>query len=414
MALFGSSMHMGGWQPFKPSTWSKPVAQHPLETFRGTDPGVGAINQSPAAQTFMQAALPIAGGYFGGPAGSAGGAYLGQRLFGPGDESERKRRGVKAGVMAGGTHMAGQGIYDYYGGGPAPSGGTPSAGMTPDEYLASQQAGQMASAPATTPSYQLTEPSPSLGYTSGEMAAPPPTQPTTPYTLSEPTLAPAPYAGPAGVGADMMLTPPPTRGGMIAPPGQGPGATPYAYMGGPGSYTGTPSYPAYSTNVPATGGGGFDWGGMAKRWGPLMGLQAFSTWQQKEMAEDYQEAQRKSYEDYLKTINVPEDVKETRFEALKSGILKAAPAARKRRASQMAARGIRGKGAAAPIAETESDIQSAIDQARLSVYGQYNVPGAPPPVSYTPSTGQMIGQSATDLGTILAMYNLYGGGGRRY
>jgi len=139
----------------------------------------------------------------------------------------------------------------------------------------------------------------------------------------------------------------------------------------------------------------------------MVGASMIGAKSQSGMMQDLSGAQQQSYDKYLQTINPPEAVKQARFNELKQGTLKQAGTARRRLGSQMASRGIRGKGAAAPIAETEEDIRDAINRAYFTVYGQYNVPGMPPPVNYAPSTGQLLGSQVGDLGTLLAMKQMF-------
>jgi len=123
--------------------------------------------------------------------------------------------------------------------------------------------------------------------------------------------------------------------------------------------------------------------------------------QQKEMMKDLNKSQQRSYDKYLTTINPPADVQESRFNELKSGILERAPGARTGTANRLAARGIRGQGVGAPIAETDTDIQRAINDAYFKIYGQYNVPSQPGPANYSPSFWNLMGSNMGDVGSYL-------------
>jgi len=123
--------------------------------------------------------------------------------------------------------------------------------------------------------------------------------------------------------------------------------------------------------------------------------------QQKEMMKDLNKSQQRSYQDYLGTINPPAAVQESRFNELKSGILERAPGARTGTANRLAARGIRGQGVGAPIAETDEGIQRAINDAYNQVYGQYNVPSQPGPANYSPSFWNLMGSNMGDIGSYL-------------
>jgi len=162
------------------------------------------------------------------------------------------------------------------------------------------------------------------------------------------------------------------------------------------------------TTTPSGGGissllkGGKSWALPAT----LLGSNLLSSYNQAQMMEDLAKSQEESYEDYLTAINPPEEVKEERFRGLKEGILKEAPAARRRSESRLAGRGIRGRGVTSPAVQKEGDIQDAINAAHLAIYGTYNVPSTPGPVNYAPGTANLMGSNIADLSTLLAMYGL--------
>ena len=130
-------------------------------------------------------------------------------------------------------------------------------------------------------------------------------------------------------------------------------------------------------------------------------MQGYGMYQQKEMMKDLNKSQQRSYKDYLGTINPPAAVQESRFNELRSGILERAPGARRGTANRLAARGIRGQGVGAPIAETDTDIQRAINDAYFKIYGQYNVPSQPGPTNYSPSFWNLMGSNMGDVGSYL-------------
>jgi len=132
-----------------------------------------------------------------------------------------------------------------------------------------------------------------------------------------------------------------------------------------------------------------------------IGMQLYGMSEQKKMMKDLNKANQKSYDKYLTTINPSADVQASRFNELKSGILERAPGARTGTANRLAARGIRGQGAGAPVAETDDAIQRAINDAYFKIYGQYNVPSQPGPANYAPSFGNLVGSNAGDIGSYL-------------
>ncbi|RJR47696.1 MAG: hypothetical protein C4576_09170 [Desulfobacteraceae bacterium] len=137
-----------------------------------------------------------------------------------------------------------------------------------------------------------------------------------------------------------------------------------------------------------------------------LGANVLGSMSQKDILAGLNQAQGDSYNRYLQGINPPKDVLDTRFNQLKSQVTSSAPTARRRISDELASRGIRGRGTAAPIAGTERNIQDAINKAFFQIYGNYNVPQIAPPVNFTPSTGQLIGKNMGDLGTMLALQGI--------
>ena len=170
-------------------------------------------------------------------------------------------------------------------------------------------------------------------------------------------------------------------------------------------YTPTPSAPA-SSNV--------DWSGLGKaglKYGIPAAGAAYGAYQQAQMGKDLVNAQNQSYQNYLQTINPPPEAQEARFNELKSQITGSAPAAQRRLSDSLASRGVRGRGLASPIAGQARGTQQDINSAYRQIYGQYNVPSAPGPVPFAPSTGQLVGQGVGQLGGIDLLKKLYPGEG---
>ena len=195
--------------------------------------------------------------------------------------------------------------------------------------------------------------------------------------------------------------------------------------GGYGGNYGYPSFestgarsspPAISSPAPITPPAapketGFDWAGLGRA-GLKYGLPAAATIygasQQAGMGRDLGEAQNQSYQNYLATINPPPPVQEARFNELKSQVTGSAPEAQRRLSDALASRGVRGRGLASPIAGQARDTQQDINAAYRQIYGNYNVPGTPPPVNWAPSTGQLAGVAGGQLAGVDLMKKLYG------
>lgn len=147
----------------------------------------------------------------------------------------------------------------------------------------------------------------------------------------------------------------------------------------------------------------FDLGDYGNWIGPALGAGAtiYGSMAQADQMKDMAKKQSRSYQDYLSAINPPEAVKETRFNEMKDQVLSAAPVARRRLEDRLASRGIRGGGTAAPMGNQESEINKALNDAYFKVYGQHNVPGSPGPASATPSSGQLLGMNAGQVGAYM-------------
>lgn len=139
-----------------------------------------------------------------------------------------------------------------------------------------------------------------------------------------------------------------------------------------------------------------------------IGMQLYGMNEQSKMMKEHSKAQQKSYDKYLSTINPPADVKQSRFNELRSSVLERAPGARRGMANRLASRGIRGQGPAAPVAETDDAIQRSINDAYFKIYGQYNVPSQPGPTDYSPSFWNLMGANTGDIGSWLLANRLAG------
>lgn len=146
-----------------------------------------------------------------------------------------------------------------------------------------------------------------------------------------------------------------------------------------------------------------------QQYSPLVyaGSQILNAINQAGMAEDMNDAQTKSYEDYLSLINPPEEVKQARYNTLRNQVSTTATDARRRLRDTLASRGIRGRGIGGPNAALERSVMDAQNNAFNQIYGTYNVPGEAPPVNYAPSTANILGKNISDIGTLLMMQNLY-------
>jgi hypothetical protein len=137
--------------------------------------------------------------------------------------------------------------------------------------------------------------------------------------------------------------------------------------------------------------------------GPALSTAAIvgGTMAQSNQMEDVAKKQAKSYKDYLSAINPPAEVKQANYNQLASQVMSQAPVARRRLEDTLASRGIRGAGGAAPMGSQDSNIQKALNDAYFKVYGTYNVPSSPGPVSATPSAAEIMGMNAGQVGSYM-------------
>lgn len=177
-----------------------------------------------------------------------------------------------------------------------------------------------------------------------------------------------------------------------------------------------PSYSGGSTNQaqPTSGGGGSTLSSImstAKPFiAPALGLGAalYGANAQNQMAQNLNQGQQASYNQYLNALNPPEDVKQAQYQKAVNQILPTASLNQRKIYNELASRGVRGAGLASPTAGMQRDVTKAKQNAYLDIYGRYNVPQALPPVSFTPGTSNLIGSSVGDIGTAMLLKNLFG------
>jgi hypothetical protein len=129
----------------------------------------------------------------------------------------------------------------------------------------------------------------------------------------------------------------------------------------------------------------------------LMASNVISSMNQSNMMQGANEAQQQSYKEYLNALNPTEDVKSSRYNALASNVRSQSTAAQKKIDDALAARGVRGKGKAAPAGDVSEAEREALNQAYNQIYGTYNVPGSPGPTNYSPSGTNLAVGNTTQL-----------------
>lgn len=117
-----------------------------------------------------------------------------------------------------------------------------------------------------------------------------------------------------------------------------------------------------------------------------------------------------AYNQYLTNLNPPESVLDAREQQLLSEIQPKATARLRQTTNDLAARGVRGRGKAAPLAATAREIQDQQNQAYWRTHGTYNVPGSPmqvPQVAAQPQLGykDFLGKNLSDLGSTWFSYS---------
>lgn len=147
-----------------------------------------------------------------------------------------------------------------------------------------------------------------------------------------------------------------------------------------------------TTAAPATTGGVWDWikaNPMKAAGAGMLASSVLGSTSQAGMMQDVNQAQQQSYQDYLSAINPPEEVKDVRYDILAEQTKTQANLAQKRLEESLAQRGVRGKGTAAPTGDLAEAERQALNTAYNQIFGTYNVPSTPGPVSYAPSAGEL-------------------------
>ncbi len=152
--------------------------------------------------------------------------------------------------------------------------------------------------------------------------------------------------------------------------------------------------------APAATGGVWDWiaaNPLTSAGIGMMGANLLSSGVQADMMQGMNEAQRASYQEYLDAINPPEAVKDVRYDVLAEQARTQASLAQKKLQEELAQRGVRGKGTAAPTGDLAEAERKALNAAYNQIYGTYNVPSTPGPVDYAPSATQLTGANMSQM-----------------
>ncbi len=137
--------------------------------------------------------------------------------------------------------------------------------------------------------------------------------------------------------------------------------------------------------------------------GLSLGSNLIGSLSQSSMLEDLNEANQQAQQEFLNTINPPQSVLENRFADRSRQIRTSASQGRRQVANTLAARGVRGRGVASPIANFENRIvQPALNQARNQIFGQFNVPSSAGPANFAPSAGQLFSSNIGQVGSFLS------------
>ena len=139
----------------------------------------------------------------------------------------------------------------------------------------------------------------------------------------------------------------------------------------------------------------------------MIGSQLYGAKAQSNMMKDLAGAQTASYNQYLNQLNPPHETKNAQFRDLESQVVKNVPIMQRRLRNELASKGVRGQGLASPTAAGQNQMQDLRNQAYFDVYGKYNVPQTPPPVNYTPSTGNLLGSNIGDIGALMTARKLF-------
>ena len=168
---------------------------------------------------------------------------------------------------------------------------------------------------------------------------------------------------------------------------------------------------AASTPAAAAPGVGGTIMNVVKEYGPkaaMAGVGLYGANKQAGMYKGINEGNNAAYEKYLGNLQTPEAVKSAQYGAAQQKIGTNATTSRRRLTNQLSARGVKGEGMGAPLAADERTRQREELQAWLDIYGKYNPPQVAPPASYAPSTADLFGKQAGDVGTAMLLKSLFG------
>ncbi len=340
---------------------------------------VGGWNQS--VLPYLSTIGGVAGGIIGGasgvaPAGAAIGAMGGEQLAGYLGKGEAEKdpfsgKVLESGAKKGGTAAAlayiTSSLVGAGGGGKTASGGWESTGIGPEGVAETGVGG--GGGPATLPTAG------EYSSTAAEGVSPTPTYNAGPEGAVEPN-----------VGGESSMYPDEYLYGQEMYPGMGGGISPT-----------TPSNtPTAWDKISGYGGKAYDYmSGRPGMYTGLVALNALNSYNQASMMKGANTANQQSWQDYLNAINPPETVKAQRYGAGLGEVERTGTQTREKVASQMAARGVRGRGTAAPTGDVAEAERQAKNLLYNQIYGQYNVPSAPGPSNYAPSGGQLFGANTT-------------------
>ena len=121
-------------------------------------------------------------------------------------------------------------------------------------------------------------------------------------------------------------------------------------------------------------------------------------------------ARIQAYNEYLANLNPPESVLDSRQQQLQAEIEAKAPGQTQRTRNVAAQHGVRGKGKASPVAQTQSKLDQARNEAYWKTHGNYNVPGAPRGTTNVPATPDLgmsdfLGKNLADIGSSWFSYS---------
>lgn len=128
--------------------------------------------------------------------------------------------------------------------------------------------------------------------------------------------------------------------------------------------------------------------------------------QQADMMKDLNKAQQQSYSQYLGMMKPSAAERGASYNQEAANIRSNAELGARRLGNTMAARGIRGQGTIAPVANYQGSVMDAENQLYNNIYGienryPYGTPGAPP-VDYAPSSGQLGGSNIASYASYMS------------